>query len=373
MVKTLLIEEYAMPGIRIALCRSTLNMLNEIARKAQHRGDLRTVRRVDAILALANGHPPLVIACILSVSEEAIRLWGNAFVLKGPNGLVSNKPPGRPGKLTKSQKQQFSEILTAGPSAAGFTGACWRSPMIQRLIYERFGVFYSVCYIAQLLKNMGFSYQKATFVSDHKDPEKRKDWLEKTWPEIIKHAKERHAAILFGDEASFPQWGTLTYTWAKRGQQPTIKTSGIRKGYKVLGLIDYFTGRFFYSAQHERLVSETYASFLRSVLDKTDGHIILVQDGARYHTSKAMQAFFNENKERLTVFQLPSYSPDYNPIEKLWKEIKKDGTHLHYFPTFDDLVLKVEEVLLNFSNSCRKVLSLFGFYNELTASLGSAE
>jgi hypothetical protein len=186
--------------------------------------------------------------------------------------------------------------------------------MIQYLIYERFGVFYSVCYIAQLLKNMGFSYQKAAFVSDHKDPEKRKEWLEKTWPEIIKLANAKRAAILFGDEASFPQWGTLTYTWAKRGQQPTIKTSGIRKGYKVLGLIDYFTGRFFHSAQEERLTSEKYAAFLQSVLDRTQGHLILVQDGARYHTSKAMQAFFEKNIQRLTVFQLPSYSPDYNPI-----------------------------------------------------------
>ena len=52
---------------------------------------------------------------------------------------------------------------------------------------------------------MGFSYQKAKFVSDHKDPEKRKEWLEKTWPEIIKLADEKNAYILFGDEASFPQ------------------------------------------------------------------------------------------------------------------------------------------------------------------------
>jgi len=360
-----------MPCIRITVSGSTVKMLYDMICRAKHRGDLRTVKRFHAVLAIANGHPFPLIASILKVSEEAVRLWVNAFMVKGPNGLISKKSPGRPGKLTKSQKQELDGILNEGPSSAGFPGACWRSPMIQHLIHERFGVFYSVCYIAQLLKNMGFSYQKAAFVSDHKDPEKRKAWLENTWPEIIKLAKAKRAAILFGDEASFPQWGTLTYTWAKRGQQPTIKTSGIRKGYKVFGLIDYFTGRFFYSAQEERLTSETYAAFLQSVLDRTDQHLIIVQDGARYHTSKAMQAFFEKNNQHLTVFSLPSYSPDYNPIEKLWKEIKKDGTHLHYFPTFRDLVFKVEEVLLNFSNSCQKVLSLFGFYTELTATVAS--
>ena len=96
---------------------------------------------------------------------------------------------------------------------------------------------------------MGFSYQKAKFVSDHLNEDKRNQWLTKTWPEILALAKKHNAYLLFGDEASFPQWGTLSYTWARRGQQPTIKTAGKRKGYKVFGLIDYFTGRFFYKCQ----------------------------------------------------------------------------------------------------------------------------
>jgi len=243
-------------------------------------------------------------------------------------------------------------------------GNCWRSPMIQHLIHERFGVFYAVHYISQLLKNMGFSYQKARFVSDHLNPEAREEWMQQTWPEILSIAKQKQAYLLFGDEASFPQWGTLSYTWAKKGQQPTIETSGKRKGYKVFGLIDYFTGRSFFKCQEGRLTSETYADYLKDVLRKTRKHIVLVQDGARYHTSAAMSRFFEGNKKRLTVFNLPSYSPDYNPIEKLWKKVKEKGTHLHYFPTFDALKEKVEEALVLFDNAKHEVLSLFGLYQE---------
>jgi len=50
--------------------------------------------------------------------------------------------------------------------------------------------------------------------------------------------------------------------------------------------------------------------------------------------SEIWPEFFADNQDRLTVYDLPSYSPDYNPIEKLWKKVKKDGTHLHYFATF---------------------------------------
>ncbi len=51
---------------------------------------------------------------------------------------------------------------------------------------------------------------------------------------------------VFEDEASFAPWGSLSYTWARRGQQPEVPTSGKRKGYKVFGAIEYFSGRLFY-------------------------------------------------------------------------------------------------------------------------------
>jgi transposase len=290
-------------------------------------------------------------------------------MLGGPESLKSRKSPGRKPGLTKTRKKEPDKLITAGPSKCGFPGACWRSPMIQNLIYEKFGVFYSVHYISQLLKSMGFSYQKAKFVSDHHDPVLRQEWLDKKWTEIYRLALKWKAMILFGDEASFPQWGSLSYTWSKKGETPVVQTSGIRKGYKVFGLIDYFTGTFFCKGHEGRLNSESYAAFLTEVMQKTRKHIILIQDGARYHTSKAMKMFYQENSDRITVFDLPSYSPDYNPIEKLWKKIKEREIHLHYFPTFDALKNKVEKALLNFQDCKQEILKLFGFYNELSEQI----
>jgi len=60
--------------------------------------------------------------------------------------------------------------------------------------------------------------------------------------------------------------------------------------------------------------------------------------------------------------------PDFNPIEMLWKKIKVSGTHLTYFPTFDDLKNKVRDMLDIFSNAKNEVLSLFGLYENLSAS-----
>jgi hypothetical protein len=55
---------------------------------------------------------------------------------------------------------------------------------------------------------------------------------------------------------------------------------------------------------------------------------------------------------------LPSYSPDDNPIEKLWKKVNKEGTHLHYFPTFEALTDTVERALLTFAHTPAEMLAL---------------
>jgi hypothetical protein len=178
-------------------------------------------------------------------------------------------------------------------------------------------------------------------------------------------AKAQHALVRFGDEASIPQWVTLSYTWARRGPQPMVKTSGKRKGDKVFGVIAYFTGRFWYQGQEARLNSDAYITFLTRALEQATQPILLIEDGAKYHTSTAMQRFFARHTKRLTVFQLPSYSPDDNPIEKLWKKVKKEGTPLQYFPTFEALTDKVEHALFKFANTLEEMLSLCSLLTEM--------
>lgn len=351
--------------VRFTMSPSHRKEVERQLKRSQQLGSLRQAKYLLAILAVIDGQSVAQIALILRVHEKTVATWVRVFCCYGITGAPRKKPTGRPPKLTPTQKATLATLLDEGPVKAGFSGACWRSPMIQQLISDCFGVFYNVFYIAQLLKQLGFSYQKAAFVSDHLDEVKRTTWRTTTWPQILRRATAQKALLLFGDEASFPQWGTLTYTWARRGQQPTVKTSGKRKGYKVFGLIEYFTGRFFYQGQEGRLNSTAYTAFLTRVLEQTTQPIILIQDGAKYHTSAETKAFFAQQRARLEICQLPTYSPDYNPIEKLWKKIKQQETHLHYFPTFEALTEKVEQALLTFANIPEAILTLCSLPAEL--------
>ena len=342
---------------------ATVKALTQRLEGAYRRGDVRLVKHILALLDIAQDIPVATVAQRLRVSEGSVYRWLKAFLLEGYASLVYRLSPGRPAKLTQTQKTRLKLLVTAGPEAAGFPTGCWSRLLIQHLIQREFGVLYDEQYVCELMRNLGFSFQKARFVSDHLDARARRVWMQKKWPKILAQARAAGALLLFVDEASFAQWGSLGYTWAPVGQQPVVKTTGKRKGYKVFGAIDFFSGRLFFQGGTARFTTETYQAFWVSILAQTDQPIFVIQDGAKYHTSAASQRFLAQ-QPRLTVFQLPSYSPDYNPIEYLWKNTKRRATHNRYFPEFDTLITSVLDALIYFEHHPAEVKELMGVYCE---------
>jgi len=357
---------------RITFSTATVKRLKHELEEAYIRGDLRAVRRVSVLLMIGKRQTLAVILAVWNVSPQTVYNWLNEFIISRWDGLAYGKAPGRPPRLTQTQKRQLAEWIEAGPEACGYPSGCWTSVLIQDLIYQKFHVLYNRFYVCELLRNLGYSYQKARFVSDHLDEEARQRWMKEEWPKILSQARKLKAPLFFGDEAGFALWGSLSYTWALRGHQPQVKTTGLRKGYKVFGAIEFFSGRLLYKGIEERFNSDRYQAFLKYLLSQFSGPIFLIQDGARYHTSKDTRKFLEQHKERLMVFQLPSYSPDYNPIEYLWKKVKTKATHNRYFAEFVNLVASVEDALTVLATQANEILRLMGVYTKHMADPATA-
>ena len=356
--------------MRMTLTGETRKALIKRLHQAYANHTTRLIRRIHALLALAEGKMLEEIADMQGVGEQTVRDWTHAFIAEGVASLFYRPRAGRPSKLTVHQRQELKELVLSGPEAAGYSSGCWTSGMIADLIRLRFRVDYAPRYICHLLGLLGLSFQRGRFTSDHLNDEAALLWLEETWPEILRQAKEKNARIVFGDEASFAQWGSLGYTWALKGVQPTVKTSGIRRAYRVFGLLDCFGGTFYHQGLEGKFNSETYQEFLEWVLTQTTNHLIVIQDNVSYHTSASLKTFYAEHADRLTIYQLPAYSPELNPIERLWKNIKKDSTHLKYFATFHHLVTEVSTSLTTFAGSPNKLTSIQGEYRFLTLKAG---
>jgi transposase len=351
--------------LRIQLSRATVKELHSRLQHAYQRDDVRLVRRITVLLDLLVHKVPVeVLSERWGLSPSCLYHWRQTFLLRGMDSLVYRHGGGRPEKLTPTQRKRLVALLEAGPLVVGLETACWNSVLIRLLMWREFGVLYNRHYVCTLLHNLGFSFQKARFVSDHLDAAQRLAWLQDQWPALVRAAKRCKGLILFEDEASFAQWGSLSYTWARRGHQPEVPTSGKRKGYKVFGAIEYFSGRLFSQGIEGRFNSESYQAFLQMIMAQTTEHLFLIHDGARYHTSASTTAFLAAHKARLTEYPLPSYSPDYNPIEYLWKQTKQRATHNKYFKEFAELTVSVEKALAYFATHPDTVLGLFGRYCE---------
>jgi len=104
------------------------------------------------------------------------------------------------------------------------------------------------------------------------------------------------------------------------GSKPTIKYVQTREKICVLGGL---SEEFFTAKMADNLDFSTYLPYIESLLRKY-GKLVIVIDGAKYHFEKAhVQEFYKNNEHCLKIIQLPPYSPELNPIEQVWKKIKK--------------------------------------------------
>jgi hypothetical protein len=137
-----------------------------------------------------------------------------------------------------------------------------------------------------------------------------------------------------------------------------VKTSGTRKGSTVFGLMESFTGRFWYQGQAGRRNAAASLALLTRVLEPTRPPLVLMQEGAQDHPSAETTACCAQQAARRQVFQWPTYAPDYHPLEKRWKKITQQETHLHDVPTFEALTDKVEQALLTCTTTPAAILAL---------------
>src|SRR5690349_12552434 len=106
-------------GIPMALSiHFTLATVKDLANAWQHaraRADRRALTRITALQMLGQRQPVAAVAAFVGVAESTLYGWLAAFLLHGRAALVYRTSPGRPGKLTPSQKQRLMDLLDAGP------------------------------------------------------------------------------------------------------------------------------------------------------------------------------------------------------------------------------------------------------------------
>jgi len=90
--------------------------------------------------------------------------------------------------------------------------------------------------------------------------------------------------------------------------------------------------------------AETFQAFLKRLLRRRrkGRKMVLLLDNARYHHACMLRDWLWRRRKILQLLFLPPYSPELNPIERVWKLMRRSCTHNKYFPTLDDLLRTVQ-------------------------------
>jgi len=159
------------------------------------------------------------------------------------------------------------------------------------------------------------------------------------------------------DEVHFQRHSSLMRMWAPKGQQPRVISPSVRHKVGFFGALNLKTGQLM-TQEAPTFSAQTFGDFIRYLLQSTQGKIFLILDNARWHRAKELKEFFETNQQRLEFIYLPPYSPELNPIERVWRITRRKVTHNRYFPSIEDLRLALvsQFTIWRLPNSSFKVL-----------------
>ena len=123
-------------------------------------------------------------------------------------------------------------------------------------------------------------------------------------------------------------------TWARVGQQPRVPTFGKRKTAHVYGAIALDDASFTY--QFAKVFNaKTYLAFLKQLvaLHRTQKVFLITDNGPCHNLDEAGREWLSQNAQRIQLHRLPPYSPEFNPMEPVWKVTRKMTTHNRFYAT----------------------------------------
>ena len=354
---------------RIKFTKKSIQELQKTQENARLVGNLKWVERCTALLMLGHLLTQEKTAQLLGYHVRTIQRWVVLFLALGAKGLKPEKSPGRPSRLTKTQKKELYDQIIAGPEECGYHTGIWTCAIIQEHIQKQFGVAYSVFYINQLLRNLGLSHIKPKFcysASKPEDVEKQLKWIRKRFPEIVRKVEEKGGVLLFQDESSFQLQSNIIRSWYAKGDPGVVEISAAKGKIHVIGAIEFRTGRLHYTIQRKgKLTNQVFATFLKKIVNAYKGkHVTMIIDGASYHGGPYVRKV-KEKYKNLELIRQPARSPQLNPIEKLWKEVKRLWSGNKYFRSIQDLLNSVKQGLTKYRQNRDMVLSLMNKWHEL--------
>lgn len=317
------------------------------------------IRKMAVHAIRERGESPEIVAQIFNFNRSCIYRWLKQYDEGGYAALESRMPPGASPLITQEIDEWLKQtVLNRTPVDFGYDTTLWTCALLADLLQKEFAITVSSCAVSLHLNKLGLSYQKPAYQDVERDPQEVERFLNDKFPRIQRLADKTGADMGFEDEAGVGIMTRSGRTWGMAGKTPVVRVSMKRGGYNVLSMVTA-QGEMNYSVTADHLQSERYIAFLRPLIRARQRPLILLVDRASFHRSQQVRDFVRAHRTQLRIYFLPRRSPERNPDEQVWNEVKNHRIGKQPVKNKKDLKKRLYSALRSLQKNTGRILSFF--------------
>ena len=289
--------------------------------------DKKLADRIKAVLSLNAGYEYSQVAKILLLDEVTLRRYVKQYQEKGIDGLLEYRYAGGKTSLTTNQEEELKTFLRDNTQRT--------AKDVAQHIGKTYGISFSLIGITKLLHRLGFTYKKPKIIPGKANRVKQEEFL--------KIYEETKACLGVNDRIYFldsthPEHNTKpSYGWILKGKanDKIVKTNSGRDRLNLNGALN-FSDKTAIVLEEKTINKETTIHLLETIKKKQQsGKAYLILDNASYYHARIVKQWILHHRRFKLIF-LPTYSPNLNLIERLWRFFHQRATWNRYFETFEE-------------------------------------
>ncbi len=313
---------------------------SELERLHREQKDSKQADRIKAILLLNMGYSRAEVSKILFRDEGTISAWRDSFLNRQSlTDWLKDKCVGYQGRLNDEQMKAVEAFVEAH--------LILDARQVQAWIIEQYGIEYGITGVHALLHRLGFRYKEITGYPSKMDPVEQADFNE-FYEDLLENLPE-NTVLLFMD-AVHPEHNTRpSKAWIKQGVKKFQPANSARKRLNINGVYNPVEqdGVF---REEGTVNGQATIELFKAVEEryKTASTIHIICDNAPYYYKEEVQNYVQNS--RIELIFLPTYSPNLNLIERLWKFLRKKVINTLYYEKFKDFKQAVLGFLENIAD-----------------------
>jgi transposase len=307
----------------------TITQKSDLEQKIKKAHDIYERNRICVILGYDEGISKDLLAKSLRISPRTVEVYLREYFTQ--NKTENDPRGGSEPKLTEEQRQSLLKHLNENTYL--------KVQAIVAYIKEQFGVLYTRTGMRDWLVREGFVYKRPEKVPGKLDPEKQQIFIEEY--KLLKKTLKSDEEIYFVD-ASHPEYQSQNVCgWIKKGEKKTLQTTGKQQRLHIVGALK-LDGLKILTEEYKTVDTSAMMDFFTKLENQSKASVIhVILDNGRAHKNKQIEAALLNSKIKLHY--LPSYSPNLNPIERLWKLMREKVHYNRYYKSAAEFFLEVRE------------------------------